>query len=324
MDNKKKLINLNLQRFAKLETKATFDPKKVLLSDVKTGELPTEMADIVIDNVTSDSLVSKLGKVENMTELAKKFTYLAEGPGAYWVGEGEKIKVDSAEWLNAELVAHKLGVILPVSKEFLNFTFQNFFDEIRPNIEEALRNKIDMTTFFGGADSPWGAGKSIVEKAKAEGNKIEASADVYNDINHLIALVEDGDHTAQALLTTKSKNADLRGARDTNNLPIFNDARDGVTARALGLPILYGTKKNFDKKAAEYITGDFDFLKYGIPKKIEYSISEEATLSTIKGEDGQPINLWERDLIALKVTMYYAFLVLKDEAFAIVTPKAGQ
>lgn len=306
----------------KLKTNATFDPKKVLLSDAKTGELPEEIGDIVIDNVSNDSLVSKLGKVEPMDAQVKKFTYLAEGAGAYWVGEGEKIQVDSAKWLQAELKANKIGVIIPVSKEFLNFTVHDFFTQIRPYIEESIRNKIDMTTFFGGDDSPWGAGKSIVEKAKAAGNTLTATADAYDDINKLIALLEADDHTPQALVTTPSKNVDLRGARDNNKLPIFNDARDGVTARALGLPVLYANKKSYDKKKADIIAGDFDFLRYGIPKGIEYSISEEATLSTIKGEDTQPINLWERDLIALKVTMYYGFMTLKDDAFAVLEPKA--
>ena len=56
---------------------------------------------------------------------------------------------------------------------------------------------------------------------------------------------------------------------------------------------------------------------------MEYSISEDATLSTIVGEDGQPINLFERDMIALKATMYAAFLTVQDDAFAALKP-AGE
>lgn len=312
---------------AKIDTKATFDPKKVLLSDAKTGEIPESESEIIIEQISKESMVSKLAKYEPMEKQFKKFTYLAEGPGAYWVGEGEKIQVDSAKWLEMEMRAHKIGVILPVSKEFLNYTVADFFTQIRPHLEEAIKDKIDKTVFFGADDSPWGAGASVYEKAKAKGNVLTATADTYDDINNLIALIEAGDHEAQAFVTTTSKNKDLRGARDENKNSIFNDARDGVTARVLGLPVVYGNKKSFDKSKAEALTGNFDFLRYGIPKGLEYTISEDATLTTVTGEDGKPINLFERDLIALKVTMDFGFMVIKDDAFAALepaAPKAGE
>ena len=46
---------------------------------------------------------------------------------------------------------------------------------------------------------------------------------------------------------------------------------------------------------------------YGIPYNMSYKISEEAQLSTIQNEDGSPVNLYEQELIALRVTMDVAF-----------------
>ena len=37
-------------------------------------------------------------------------------------------------------------------------------------------------------------------------------------------------------------------------------------------------------------------------------------------EDGKPISLAEQDLVAIKATMRLAFLVVKDEAFAVLKP----
>ena len=73
-----------------------------------------------------------------MTKPKKTFTYLAEGPGAYWVSEGEKIQTSKAEWLTATMEAKKLGVILPVSKEFLTYTVSDFFAQMREAIAEAF------------------------------------------------------------------------------------------------------------------------------------------------------------------------------------------
>lgn len=304
----------------KLNTNATFNPDNVLLSDAKTGEIPSETGEIILKKVVDDSLVAKLGKYEEMTALHKKFGYFAEGPGAYWVNEGEKIQTSKAQWLQMEMEAHKLGVILPVSKEFLTYTVKDFFERMKPEIAQAFQRKFDQSVLFGGEDSPFKKGLSLYERAEADGNIITQTKDVYTDINDLMTLVEDADLEPQAIATTRSYNSALRGALDTRNLPIFNGPHDGVTSSVLGLPIAYGNKKSWDKEKATAIVGDFDNLIYGIPQGIEYSISEDATLSTITGEDGQAINLFERDLIALKATMYVAFLTVQSDAFAVLKP----
>ena len=62
--------------------------------------------------------------------------------------------------------------------------------------------------------------------------------------------------------------------------------------------------------------GDFDYMYYGIPYGMSYKISEEAQLSTLTNEDGTPVNLFEQELVALRVTMDVAFMIVKDNAFA--------
>lgn len=307
----------------KLQTKATFNPDNALLSDAKTGNVPEEQGELVIKQVVDGSLVTKLAKYEPMTKLRKKFTYLAEGPGAYWVSEGEKIQTSKAKWLQVEMEAHKLAVILPVSNEFLSYTVSDFFSIMKPKIAEAFQAKFDKSVLFGGDDSPFPKGTSVFERATTEGNIITQTDSPYKDINDLMALIEDADLEPQAIATTRSYNKDLRGAVDTRNLPIFNGPREGVTGEVLGLPVAYGNRKAWDKKKAVALTGDFDNLFYGIPQGIEYKILEEATLTTVVGEDGKPINLAERDMVGLRATMYVAFLTVKADAFAALKPKAG-
>lgn len=41
------------------------------------------------------SKVMQLAKYEEMDSKEKKFEYFAKGPGAYWVGEGQKTKLPS-------------------------------------------------------------------------------------------------------------------------------------------------------------------------------------------------------------------------------------
>lgn len=301
----------------------SFNPDNVLLQDAKTGEIPSEQGELVLKQFMTSSAVIQLAKHEPMTKPVKKFTYLAEGPGAYWVSEAERIQTSKAKWLKAEMEAKKLGVILPVTKEFLRYTVTNFFNEMGPAISEAFYTKFDQAALFGN-DSPYAAGTSVWERIEASGNKVEkgSTPNLYLDLNGLLALVEDGDNDPNGFTTTKKFRQELRGAVDDRNLPIFNDTRQGETAQALGLPIGYANGLSWDYDKAELITGDWDYARYGILQGIEYSISEDATLTTIQDEQGNPINLFERDMFALRATMHIAFMTLKDDAFAALTPKA--
>lgn len=313
-------LKMNLQLFAE-----TYDPANVLLQDAKTGKVPSEQGTLVLKEFLSNSVVAQLAKPEPMTKPVKEFTYLAEGPGAYWVSETERIQTSKAVWLDAKMEAKKLAVILPVSKEFLRYTVTNFFNEMKPAIAEAFYTKFDLAALFG-VDSPYAANTSVWERITASGNKLEqgSTTNLYTDLNGLLALVEDGDNDPNGFTTTKRFRKDLRGVLDQNGKPIFNDARGGVTADALGLPIGYASGKSWDYDKAKLLTGDWDYARYGVLQGIEYAVSEDATLTTIVDANGEPINLFERDMFALRATMHVGFMTLKEDAFAALTPKADE
>ena len=314
---KTKLLNVNIQQF-------DFNPANVLLQDAVTGAVPKEEGTLVLKEFMTQSAVTKLAKYESMNKPEKEFTYLASGPGAYWVGEGEKIQTSKATWLKAKMVSKKLGVIIPVSKEFLRYTVSDFFTQMRPAIAEAFAIKFDQAALFG-INSPFGAGMSVFERANAKGNKVALNSigNLYDELNGVMALIEDADKDADGFTTTRRFRQKLRGAKDENGLPIFNDAKAGATQSALGLPIGYVDSKSWDYSKALLLAAAWDMTRYGIPQGMEYKISEDATLTTVLGEDGEPINLFERDMFALRVTQQVGFMTLSDDAFAALTPAAG-
>ena len=62
---------------------------------------------------------------------------------------------------------------------------------------------------------------------------------------------------------------------------------------------------------------------YGIPYNMSYKISEDGQLSTVQNKDGSPVNLFEQELIALRVTMDVSFHIADDNAFAKLTAGSG-
>lgn len=299
----------------------TFNPANVLLMNARTGSIPTQFASEMIGEVVQNSAVMQLAQLEDMNLPKKEITYLAEGPGAYWVGEGERIQTSKATWLTAEMEAKKLGVIIPVSKEFLNYSVSDFFNMIRPKIAEAFYKKFDQAALFG-TNSPYAAGHSILAAATAASNVVayDDATSMYPQLNGLIGLVEDNEIDPDGIATVRSLKQVFRGELDSTGRPIFVKGDGTAPDDILGLPIAYVNGSSFDKTKAVAMTGDWDYARFGILQDIQYSISEEATLTTVVDEGGEPLNLFERDMFALRATMHVAFMVLKDEAFAVLTP----
>ena len=118
------------------------------------GFVPTPTAAEIIADVVRGSSVMQLSTVQPMKSEMQKFPVMTEGPGAYWVGETERIKTSVATWIFPELVAKKIGIIVPCSKEKLEDTTTNVFAESRPYIAEAFYKAIDAACLFG-TNSPF-------------------------------------------------------------------------------------------------------------------------------------------------------------------------
>lgn len=308
MEKKNNWLKLDIQHFA-----AEFNPDNVLLQDAKTGAIPQEQGTLILNEVISNSVMMQLAKYEEMTKQEKVFNYLAEGVGAYWVGEGEIIQTSKPQWLTAKMEAKKLGVIVPVSREFLTYTMSDFFTAVRPLIAEAFYKKFDEATILN-VDNPFT--QSLQESAEAAGHVIEGELN-YETLMELYGVLNDADHDPNAFISKRTNNSAFRTIVETvgnNSVPLYD--RNANTLD--GIPI--ANLKSNELEKGELFGGDFDFARYGIPYNLNYAISEEAQLSSIVGEDGNPVNLFERDLIAIRATMDVAFMVLKDDAFGKIEP----
>ena len=199
-----------------------YTPDNVILQDAKTGAIPQEVGNLILKDVMKGSAVMQLARNEEMTKPKKTFTYLAEGLGAYWVSETERIQTSKPQYLQAEMEAKKLGVIIPLSKEFLRYTASEFFEEVKPIIAEAFYKKFDAAALFG-TNTPYGeSGTSIFQGANGEGNIIADTGNLYEDANGVLQLIEDGEHDPNGILTTRSFRGKMRGALDGNGQPLFD------------------------------------------------------------------------------------------------------
>lgn len=292
------------------DTIQTFNPEKVLVSQKKDGTFHGAFTDIIMKEVADKSLVMQLGKyVEMDGKQEKEFTIQTDGVSAYWVNETEKIKTDKPELVKAKLVAKKLGIILVASREALNYTWQRFFEEMKPQIVEAFYQKIDEAGILG-HETPF---KNSIAKVITDNSMTIQGPINYENILQLEDKLFENDIEPNAFISKVQNRSALRESRDGNKVSVYDKTANKID----GITTVDMKSKQFKK--GDLIAGDFDNLVYGVPYNITYKISEEGQISTMKNEDGTPINLFEQEMIAIRATMDVAVLVLKDKSFAKLT-----
>lgn len=307
MNKNKKLLNLQL--FAQ-----TWNPDNVTVYEHKDGTIPEKYTNLILKEIMEGSKVMQLAKYEEMDGKEKEFEYFAKGPGAYWVGEGEKIKTSKAQWLKVKMVAKKLGVIIPCSREFLHYKMSDFLEAMKPKIAEAFYKKFDAAALLN-VENPFP--QSVDASVESVGNVISGAL-TYDNILALEDLLTDEDYDVNAFISTKKNRSTLRNAHKIENGVIVESIYDRGNNTIDGQPV--ADLKALDK--GTLYAGDFDYMYYGIPYGMSYKISEDAQLSTLTNEDGTPVNLYEQELVALRVTMDVGFMIVKDDAFAKLTSGA--
>ena len=290
-----------------------FTPDNVMLYQQPDGSIPDDYNNLILGDIIENSRVMQLGVYEDMDGQEKKFDYFANGIGAYWVDEGEKIQTTKPTLLQVTMRAKKLGVILVASREYLNYSLPQFFEVMRPKIAEAFYRKFDEAAILD-VDNPF--------TQSIEGSITESGKVVEGDLNYEnIMLVEDllleDDVEANGFISKSQNVTQLRQARLTEN-GVSDVLFDRASNTLDGLPVTNLKSGEFPK--GRLYAGDFDSLRYGIPYNINYRVSEDAQLSTVTNPDGSPVNLYEQELIAIRATMDVGLMLVKDEAFAKIEP----
>lgn len=294
-------------------TVQTFNPDKVLVSEKKDGTFTKKMTDIIMKDVAENSVVMQLGQYHEMDGLQEKTVYVqTDGVSAYWVNETEKIKTDKPEVVPVTLKAHKLGIILVASREALNYTWEKFFEDMKPQIVEAFYTKIDEAGLLG-HETPFA--NSVAKSAK-NSNQVVVGPINYQNLLELEDKLYEADINPNAFVSKVQNRSALRESRDGDKKSIYDKATntiDGITTVDL---------KSKQFKKGDLLAGDFNSLIYGVPYNINFKISEEGQISTMKNSDGTPINLFEQEMVAVRVTMDIAVMVTKANAFAKLTASA--
>lgn len=282
--------------------------------------MPDDAVREILTGVVEKSTVLEYGRrLPDMASAQRRLPISDALPMAYFNNAGEDPndisykRLSRASWKNKFIDAEELSVIIPIPENVLEDADYDIWEQIRPQILEAIGAAIDGAVIFGhNAPNVWPT--NIVDAAIAAGNvTVEGTGtDLYDDLlaeDGVISHVEVDGYMPTAHISYPGFRGKLRGLRDLQGNPLFKrslNTRQDIQATTNyeldGAPIDFMANGAWDNDKAELITGDFRQLVYAIRKDVTTKLLTEAVLQD--PETGDIVyNLAQQDMVALRVVM---------------------
>ncbi len=282
-------------------------------SDV-AGIVPVEYSNELLNMVAKErSHVMRLGRrLRNMSVLERKLPVLSALATAYFVGgDTEKVQTSEVNWSDVTITAEDLAVLVPIPKNVLNDASIPIWDDVRPDLEEAMGVAIDNAVLYGtNKPSTWPT--AIVTAATSASHTVAlgTGADLYDDLlseNGVFGLVEADGFMVNGSIAHLTMKAKLRGVRSTDGVPIFNPVPQTPGDYTLdGAPIAF-PKNGAGSATNLLIAGDWSQLAYSMRMDMEFEVFTQGVIQD--GAGNIVYNLLQQRMAAIMVVMRLGFAV---------------
>ena len=265
--------------------------------------IPEQVMEEIFKEAEKESKVLRMfRRLPNMTSDKTQLKVVESLPMAYYVNEsqnnGRKSLTDMA-WKNVTLTAEEIAVIIPIKDNTLNDASVDIWAQVKPELVKAIAKKIDESVLFGkGAPVSFGAG--VIPEIIAKAKTVKETDKLYNDINEVMSIVEEGGHEVTGLLGGVGLKSKFRMMVDTTGQPIQN-TEIGALDRA------FVDNGAWDKEVATLIAGDFSQAVYSIRQDVTFDIFREGVIQDTDGSIAY--NLMQNDMSALRVVFRFGFAI---------------
>lgn len=267
--------------------------------------LPPAVASEIWGATVSASAVMSAARQINLPGGGVSIPVITGEPTAAWVDETDEKPVSRHTLDNKTITGYTLAVIEPFSNQFRR-DLPGLYRELVRRLPFALGRTFDATVY--GATAAPGSNFDTL------GGSPEMTVDgtgTYQDLVDVFQAVAVAGGNLSHWLASPSFQGLLLSATDGFGRPLFiPDATTGNTVgQMLGRPIVGGQGFEGDLIG---IAGDFaGSAVWGSVEGVSISFSDQATLT-----DGQAtINLWQRNMFAVRAEIEVGFRVRDDERF---------
>ena len=276
--------------------------------------LPTELSAEVWAQAVEQSAIMQLAERVSLPGRGLSIPLVTGDVSASWVTESTEKHVEKATYSLKTMVPYKLAVIECFSDEFRR-DLPALYRELARRLPAAVGKKFDYTIFQGVAP---GSGFDVLTGSTAVNIDAGDSKNTYQKLVGVIETLGAEGFEMNGIAAAPQLQAALLGACDSQGRPLFISdlTRDGSIGSALGARIVKAKQAYVSGTPATIgFAGDWSQAKYGIVDGINISISDQATVN-----DGtNQINLWQRNMFAVRVEAEVGFVVADADAFAKLT-----
>ena len=267
--------------------------------------LPSDISEEIIQKVQEESAIMRLARRITLPGRGVTIPVITGDPTAEWVAETAKKPVSNGAPATKLMSAYKIAVIETFSKEFTRDA-RTLYDALVQRLPRVLGGVFDATV-IGAVQAP---GANFDDFSNCTVVSIENA----NNGTYLGLVAADANIATQGgVMNGVALGAQGRGlllsAVDSTGRPIFTpSANDGIVGKVVGVDAYFnkklyvaGTSPNPNIVG---IAGDWTQAVYGTVSGVDIEVSDTATLDL---GDGNVINLWQQNMVAVKAEIEVGF-----------------
>lgn len=277
--------------------------------------LPPELSSDILTKARDESAVMRLARRVTLPGRGLTIPMITADPTAAWVSETDPKPVSNPSLSQKVMQGYTLAVIVPFSRQFLRDA-RALYDEVARSLPYALGAKFDETV-IGAADAP-GDKFDRFNGCTTQSLIPTTGHSVYDALVAADLDVATHGGILNGFALSPQARGILLNAVDSTGRPLFvNNMAEGAIPFILGAPTymnrnLYkaGTPAGTDDDGAPAIVGiagDWSKAMYGMVEDLQLSVSEEATITVGSGTSAVQVNLWERNMVALRAEIEVGF-----------------
>ena len=278
--------------------------------------MPFEVSNEIWSKVQELSAIMRLATPMELPGSGVEVDMITGDPEAEWIGETDEAPVSKGAASSKKMKGYKMSVIVPFSNEFARDKAR-LFDEMVARVPGVMALKFDGTC-FGKYTKP---GEMFDQFTGCTG--VDIKTDPWAGLVAADAAIAEQNAILNGYCMSPKMKSLLLTTKDGNDRPLFvpSISADSIPT-ILGNPT-YLSKNAYiagtvgSKPETLGIAGDWTSARYGVVEGMTASVTNQATLN-IAGEE-EPVNLWQRDMFAIKFNIEIGFRFKYAEDFVLLT-----
>ena len=283
--------------------------------------ISTNRSNITLPTDISSEILAKTQEASAIMRLARRITLPGRGltipvitadATAAWVAETAEKPVSNPSLSTKLMTPYKIAVIVPFSKEFLRDA-RALYDELVRRLPNALGLVFDNTV-IGATNAP-GDNFDTFAACTAQSLIATSDASLYDGLVAAVTDVATHNGILNGWALSPTAVGLLLGATDSTGRPLFIDsAAAGGVPKLLGAPTYSsrgltkaGTAGSDGTPAIVGVAGDWTQALYGTVEGVQVDVSDQATVTVGSGTSQEAINLWQRNMVAVRAEIEVGF-----------------